>query len=580
MKKLVIISMKKKQLLNRVAALLLSFGSCAYQGMAQNSLSEKLNHVLETQDMESGLKLYHEITDSDIKQLPDSTLLDYHYLGGYLNKEIPNHKKAIFHLLEAKRLCDTSLGTHSGVYMEIMLGLGDEYIELGQYEDALGIFQEGITKSMYMREVASRDFVNLIMGVQKCYELTGEFNEIPTHLLDAWSFWNKDEKPLVTYTYYPLWSLEQYYKKYGMYDEAISVSDKIESFIKSKGGDKHPELSEALYMKGNILVEMNRINEGITAYQEALSILRYNQKDRSELYEMLSSNLLMALISANKIKECDDILGNIKLYSIRSNKPVLYKKSLFSATNKFTDIGNYSRAISYNEELLKQDLTDKERATIEKLKNTILYNQKIVGNLSHLEKEFESLQIGSSNWFEVGHKISSAYYLAKALDKNANILYKMYNTIDIKKSIGTDYYLWVLNNLIGLSFDRAAYKEALKYSAERWNFLSMFTDVPKDYLFNSLNDLIVAKMRTNELDGIDSYLEEIENFYRAQYGEVSNKYAIYLHNRGRTYQLQNKFEEAKYTLLKSITIQNKVKGKPFGDTVKYYMEVEQKLGEL
>ena len=230
----------------RMAVILLSFGFCAFGGNAQSSIPERLNHVLETQDMEMGMKLYNEITEADLRQLPDSVLFDYHYLGGYLNSEIPNHEKAIYHLTEAKHLCDTSLGTHSGVYMEIMRGLGDEYIDLGKYEDALAIFQEGITKSMYMRNVASHDFGNLIMGVQDCYELLGWFNEIPNHLSDAWSFWYKDEAPLVTYTYFRLWRLEQFYKRYGMYDNAISVSQLIEDFIKSNGGNTHPALAEAL----------------------------------------------------------------------------------------------------------------------------------------------------------------------------------------------------------------------------------------------------------------------------------------------------------------------------------------------
>lgn len=563
-----------------MTALLLSFGFCAFHGMAQVSLSEKLSYVIETQDMENGLKLYNEITNADLEQLSDSSLFEYHYLGGYLNSEIPNHKKAIFHLLEAKCLCDTSRGTHSGEYMEIMRGLGDEYIELGQYEDALEIFEEGIVKSMYMRNAASRDFGNLIIGVQDCYELLGWFNEIPTHLLDAWHFWNKDETPLVTYTYYPLWSLAQFYWRYGMYDKALSVNDQIESFIKSKGGDNHPELSHVLYTKGNLLVDMKRTNEGINAFYEGLSILRYNQMDKSETYEMIIGNLLMALISANKIEESDKTLDDIKRYSTISNRPESYKSALFSAAKQHADIRNYSKAFSCIEELLKQNITDKERTIIENQKNTILYNQEVVENLSDFKKDFDFLETGSQNWFETGHKLSSAYYLVKALDKNVDVLNRMYKAIDLNKSIGTDYYLWVLNNLIGMSMDKEEFQDALKYSNERWNYLSNLIDVPKDYLFNSLNELIVAKMKSNNLDDIDSNFEEIERFYRTQYGEISSEYATYLHNRGRAYQLQNRLKEAKVALLKSITIQNKISGKPLNRTVKYYMEVEQKLGEL
>lgn len=560
-------------------AVLLPSVFCAFMAVAQTSLPNRLTHVLETQDMEMGIKLYNEITEADLEQLPDSVLFDYHYLGGYINSEIPDHNKAIAHLLDAKRLCDTSLGTHSGVYMEIMRGLGDEYIELGQYEEALAIYQEGIIKSMYIREAVSHDFGNLIMGVQDCYELLGWFNEIPNHLSDAWYFWDKDGTPLVTYTYFPLWQLEQFYKRYGMYENALSISRKIEAFITSKGGENHPELAEALYMKGNILVEMNRHDDGIKAFQEAIEILSANGSDNSELFGLVAGNLFMALISSEKFEESDNVLNRIKNYSISNNTPT-YKNALFSAANRVADMRNYAKSLTYNSNLLNSNITDEERDIIENQKKTILYNQEVVESLPVLEIAFESLNSGQDDWFETGHKLSNAYYLVKNHEKNRSVLTEMYQAIDLNKSIGTDYYLWVLNNLYGLSLDTEEFQAALGFATEKWEYLSRLSDVPVIYRYNALNDLVVAKMRSNTLDGIDSDLEKIEKFYRMQYGEMSNEYAIYLHNRGRAYQLQNKFDEAKETLLRSITLQNKLEGKPLERTVNYYMEVELQMGEL
>lgn len=572
---------KKKSIfraMTRVAVLLPSV-FCAFMAVAQTSLPDRLTHVLETQDMEMGIKLYNEITEADLVQLPDSVLFDYHYLGGYINSEAPNHEKAIAHLLEAKRLCDTSLGTHSVVYMEIMRGLGDEYVELGQYEEALAIYQEGITKSMYMREAASHDFGNLIMGVQDCYELLGWFNEIPNHLSDAWSFWYKDEFPLVTYTYFPLWRLEQFYKRYGMYENALSVSRQIENFIKSKGGENHPELAEALYMKGNIFVEMNRPDDGIIAFQKALEILSVNGLDNSELFEMISGNLFMALISSERFEESEDVLSRIKNFSI-SNNTSTYKNAIFSAANRVADMRNYAKSLTYNSILLNSNITDEERDIIENQRRTILYNQEVVESLPVLENAFASLQSDQDDWFETGHKLSSAYYLVKNYEKNRSILTEMYQKVDLNKSIGTDYYLWVLNNLYGLSLDTEEFNAALGFATEKLEYLSQLSDVPDIYRYNALNDLVVAKMKSNTLDGIDSDLEKIESFYRVQYGEMSNEYATYLHNRGRAYQLQDKLDEARESLLRSITLQNKLEGKPLEKTVKYFMEVEQQLGEL
>lgn len=565
--------------ITRVAVLLPSV-FCALFGVAQTSLSDRLYNVLITQDLNLGLILYDEISLVDLQQLPDSSLFNYHYLGVWCNSEISNYEKAIMHCLEAKHLCESHYGIHNYEYVEIMEALGRNYKKLGKYEDALSIYEEGITKCFNVRKSVTVPYCNLIMGVQDCYELMGWFNEIPNLLSDAWSFWYKDETPLVTYTYYPLWCLEQFYKRYGMYDKALSTSHQIETFIKSKGGESHPELAEALYMKGNILVEMNKTNDGIKAFQDGLFILHDNGMSNSKLYGMLSGNLLMALISAERYEEGATLLKDIQQYSLNAHKPDTYKNALFSAANRAANTGNYAKAIEYNTTLLSLNLSKEESDVIEDQKSTIFYNQEVVESLPALENTFASLKIDQDDWFETGHKLSSAYYLVKDLDKNGIVLTTMYKAIDLNKSIGSDYYLWVLNNLFELSLETDAYHEALKYAKEKQNYLSELSDVPDDYAYNALNDLIVAKMRTNTLDGIDSELERIERYYRTRYGEISSEYATYLHNRGRAYQLQNKLDDAKTTLLKSITLQNKVEGKPLARTVKYYMEVEQQLSEL
>lgn len=561
-------------------AVLLPSVFCAFSGVAQISLSERLNHVLEVQDMDLGLKLYQEVTDAEIKQLPDSSLFDYHYLGGYLNSEIPNHEKAIYHLTEAKRLCDTSLGTHSGVYMEIMRGLGDEYIDLGKYEDALAIFQEGITKSMYMRNVASHDFANLIMGVQDCYELLGWFNEIPNHLSDVWSFWYKDETPLVTYTYFPLWRLEQFYKRYGMYDNAISVSRHIEDFIKSKGGNNHPELADALWWKGNILVEMNQTAEGIKAYQDGLAILRDNNMNHSERYESIAGNLLLALIEAGHNEDFEIILRDIYEYSTITENPHTYFAALYASAKTYYDKGDLSKAIDLNTEIFKLALSEQDKGIASDQKNVLVYAQEIINKFPDNENLFGSINSGTREWFEVGLDLSNAYHLKKDTNSNLGLLETMYERAISNPTVGNEYIYWILNSLYNIHFDKNDFTSVLTYANKIYDFV-FSSNIANDYdFFNATNNLIAAKLRSNSIDKIDEDLDSVKKYTISIWGENSTQYATYLHNRGRAFQLQNKLDEAKETLLQSITLQNKLEGKPLERTVKYYIEVVQQLGEL
>ena len=558
-------------------AVLLPSVFCTFSGMGQ-TLPEQLSHVLEVKDMEMGIKLYNEITEADLSQLPDSSLFDYHYLGGYLNSEIPNHEKAVSHLLEAKKICDKVLGTHSIGYMEIMLGLGDEYIELGQYDEALAVYQEGIVKSMYVRNIASEAFGNLIMGVQKCYEYKGWFNEIPSHLYDAWSFWTKDEEPFATYNYYPLWSLEQFYRRYRMYDKALQVSDMIIKFISEKVGAQHPEMAEELYLRGNTLVDMGRNNDAVETYYKALSILKFNKVDKDRLYGHVASNLLMAIISTERWRECDNILKDIKNYGGRNvNDADIYKNVLFSAANRFNSKGNYAKALSLNTELLELSLSDKERTIIENQTNTIKYNRDIIIALCQLEEQFRTFSQGSAEWFEAGQKLSSAYYLQKKVDKNICVLRKMYDAIAANTSTGEDYLLWVLNNLYGICFEKEEYNDALRYAIEKWNYISSVSDITEDYLYYALNDVVVAKLRSNHLEGIDDDLDKVGALCSKLFSEQSENYSTHLHNQGRAYQLQGRLNEAKQIYLRAIALQIKNDGVPINRTVQYLMEVEKQI---
>lgn len=554
---------------------------CAISCQAQKTIAEQLEHVIyEDQDFTKGLQLYNAITPEKVKAMSDSVLFNYHYLGGYINSEIPNHPKAIEHLLVARRLCETKLGTHTIPYMEIMKGLGDEYNEMGEAEKALEVFQDAIVKSMAARDYGGQAFGNLIIGVADCYEALGWFNEVPNHFMDAWSFWNKNEDPLVTYRYFPLWSLEQFYFRYRMYDDALKVSHEIERFIITKGGKDHPELCNALYRQGNILREAKKFDEAITIYERAIIIFQNSKNNDTKILDMLYGNLLMVLAETDRIQKCDNLLTDIRKHCKRIKNNSLYTNSLYSLAGRLNDKGNFFKALQYNETLLKEVLSEKERAVVEKQSKTIKYKNNIIESLPQLQEQFSSLSKGSDKWFAVANDLSNAYFIKNDFEKNNQILISMYNQIVVNPANSIDYHLGILSNLFGNSIKLEDYDNALKYALEKYEYLSSLSDIPELYRYNAINDIVVSKIKSNRLDGIDEYFAKIETYYKSQFGEDSSEYATYLHNRGRAYQLQNRFDDAKKALLKSITIQNKVTGKPSEKTFKYYNEVIHELGEI
>ena len=557
----------------------------AFSGVAQTSLSERLNYVLESQDMEMGLKLYQEITTAEITQLADSSLFNYHYLGAYINSELmsdneKNYEKALSHFLEAKRLCETSIGVHSGDYMEIMRGLGDTYIELGQCEEAVNIYQEGIVKSMYMREAASHDFGNLIIGLQECYELLGWFDEVPSHLKDAWIFWKKDFEPFETNNYYPLWCLMQFYRRYGMNDKALAVCNRIIEFISEQVGTKHPEMAEALWWKGNILRDMDKYDDAVKIYYSGISILKENGLEKTESYIGIVGNLLIQIISIGQNNEFDKLLNEIKNYSDQSGDTHSYFASIYASAQKYYESGIYDKALSLNAQSFDLDISNRDRELVEDQRRNILYAQDIDEEFPSLLELYNTLPHDSREWFEIGIKLSDVFFIRKDGNSGRKVQSEMFDAINKYPEIGKDYLYSVLNSLYNINIENKDYNEALRYAYEIKDFVYNSPEASEYNYLCASNNLVVAKMKCGIIESIDEDLDKEEMYTRLIYGENSSDYAYYLHNRGRAYQLQDKLEVAKETLLKSITLQNKVKGKPLDQTFKYYMELEQQLGEL
>lgn len=558
---------------------LLSVAVCALMIGAQNSLPGKLLYALETKNLEMGRKLYTEISDTDLVLFPDSVLFDYHYLGGWINSEIPNHEKAISHLLEAKRLCEKSLGIHSRVYMEIVNGLGEEYIDLGQYDEAIGIYQEGIVKSVCMRFSAPQYFGTLIMGVQKCYERMGWYNEVPGHLMDAWSFWNKDGTPLDITSYYPLWCLRQFYIRYEMYEKAIETSDEIVTFITERGGINHPELAEELYFRGGALESMGKIDDAIETYRNGLSILESNKLEYDEEYTYypILGNLLIALIKNERWEDSNIILNKIKKYGAVIGNDEIYNSALSAVAFVLYQNGHYDRALEINSELLGRPLSDEIKRIANYQQEDILYSQQVMRAFPELEKLLNNTEYASNEWFDTAYKLSSAYFRKKDPVKGKELLDLMYKAIPINNAAKDDYYLEILDGLFNACVDQEDYDLALKYTLEKWEYVATIPDITDKYKFICMNNIVVAKTKANRLYGVHDDLDKATMLCQSIYGENSEKYALLLHNRGRVLQLQHKYDEAKQVYLRAIELQLEVRASVLPNTVKYLMETNNQI---
>ncbi len=562
---------------------------CVFLGTAQISIQQRLSNVLAGYDINEHKQIYKELLQYDLTQFPDSTLFDYHLLASGLHSNtyaeetgdssMLNPVVAISHLLEAKKICEKSLGTHSQGYMHIMVGLGNEYFEIGQIEEALGSFQEGIIKSSYFRNVYPQTFGNLIIGIQKCYEYLGWYSEIPNLLYDAWSLWPKEDISLGSYAYYPLWNLHQFYRRYEMYEEAIHASDLIMEFISQNGGSNHPELAEELYFRGNTLNDMGKTEEAIEAYKNGLSILETNKLefDSDRSYYPILGNLLLALLSIKKWNESDIILNKIKELSDNCKDAELYNSTLTAVAITLFKDGQYAKALNFTDQLLERNIPDKRKETAKGLREEILYSQEIIRELPELEQLLQNTKYASNEWFDIGLKLTSAYSRKKNSEKYMLLLESMYTATPINKEAKDEYYVAILSSLFNVCLDHEMYDLALKYALENLEYISTLSAIPERYKFNCLNNVVVAKLKSNKLDGIYEDLEKAEMLCRNVFGEESETFAVVLHNKGRAFQLDGKYEDAKRLYLAAINLHTKTTGSPGPNTAKYLMETEKML---
>lgn len=546
--------------------------------LPQIPLSQKLNNVLISKDRDKMIKLYKEIKPEDLTNLPDSSLLDYHYLAAGINLYEENSEIALSHLLSAKELLEQSIGLKDLRYVEIMRQLGDLYVDLGDYDKALAIFQEGIIKSMDKRSSIPEEFSNLIMGVNECYENKGQLNESVSNYLDAWSFWPKSTQPFSTLNYFPLWRLQYLFSQYGKYVDALEVNDKIIFFITETVGDNHPAMVDALYFRGGFLNSLERFEEASSVYNTALSILNLQDSIDSEEYKRVIGNYLNAIINTDKRYLADTLLNEIKSYSLKYKDDEFYHNALYTAADRFNGNGDFTKSISLLDELLTINLNKKQQEFIEYSRKKVIFNKESTESISDLKMQLEQLPEHSVNWFETAIKLSNGYYLLKKEKENLTVLNNLYENGLKFPEIGTNYTLWACTNLYSYYVSKENFEIALKYATDHWNVINMNLDKTNEQnIFNSLNNLIVVKIQLKDMSGIDDLINKEFQLISSLFGENSIEYAAYLHNKARVQQLKGKYKEAKENYLLSIMIQKEKASSIFDKTWDYLVELEKEI---
>lgn len=239
--------------------------------------------------------------------------------------------------------------------------------------------------------------------------------------------------------------------------------------------------------------------------------------------------------------------------------------------------GQYTKALYFVDLLLGRNLPAKRKETAENIREEILYSQEVINSIPDFERILQNSQSINKNWFETAFKLITAYFRKKETDKYHSLLTKAYHNLLYNEEAKKEYHFTILGALFNLNLNQGVYDLALKYALERWEYASLILDLPDRFKFECINNIVVAKLKSNKLDGIYEDLEKAEMLCRNVFGEDSETFAVVLHNRGRAFQLDGKFEDAKRLYQAAINLHSKTTGSPGPNTAKYLMETEKRL---
>lgn len=270
-------------------ALLVVSAVWALSTSAQNSVQTILDEIFEwgQEKPEQGLRAIQAIDTTHIQEWSDTTQFDYRYMAGYLYGENGDQETALTHLLEAKRLCETSLGVHTYQYLEVMWGISEIYADQEQFDEAVKYTQEAIIKGTSLAG-QSDIFPKLLIQLIDLSTRRGWLSEVPTHCMDAWSLWpDKDETPFTPYNYYPLFKLRSFYIDQREYEKSLAANERIAEFVISRVGKDHPRAAEVVIWRGHINAHKKDYPSALKAYNEGIALLSATSTLDEDLAETL-----------------------------------------------------------------------------------------------------------------------------------------------------------------------------------------------------------------------------------------------------------------------------------------------------
>jgi len=430
----------------------------------------------------------------------DSTRWEYWVRMGSEYSRIYNYNSAIYYYEKSIRLAK-QLGEEHPDYAASLDYLAHFYEDIGQYEEALSLYNKSLNLRKKVFGEASSDYATSLNNLASLYNKTGRYIEAQPLFVKAVRIREKtlgEEHPDYATSVSDL-ALLLY--STGKYSEAEELFLKAVKILKKSLSEWHVSYINCLNNLASLYQQTSRYTEAEPLYLKAISICKSSLKEQSPFHATLLNNLASFYQDTDRYAEAE--LSYQKAMNIR--KKILgedhldYATSLNNLALLYLSLGRYIEA----EPLYKQAMNIYKRKEGEEypeyanLLNNLADLYCKMGDYEEAEPLFlQSLIIKRKTTGEehpdYASTLNNLAHLYAKIDQKAQAENLYLLAMDIrKKKLGEDHpdYATSLNDLAGLYADAGRYKEAEILYVNAINIRTkLMYEKPSDYV-GSLNNL-------------------------------------------------------------------------------------------
>lgn len=504
---------------------------------AQTNMSQRISDAITSQNPDECKILMKQITESDIKNMPDSTLFDYYYLAGFVAMETDEIEEQINYLTKAKDICETKLGINNYVfvYFEIIKALGDACEDLDRKDEALLWYEEGIVKGFPYLQVNDATlqsyFYDIFNNLADIYEEKGH-NDIAEYLRRS--------------------------KILGDYIGSFDYADGL--------------LNEAidLYVK-------NRACEAIKLLDKAKEIFKNCGTEGEEMMQPLYRAYLLCYAKIGDTKRVDALLRTKSEIMFYDDAVSYLIDDMNTVISHYVLIHYDVKTAEHYYQILRKMIDDnnpQEVQMVSEIERHLQSYKKVYSEIDSLENIKKTVPTFSYKWGIVSLQQANLLYKIQRNEDANNICLEIYKMSTTLNEDPENMHWIVLMNLSAYHLNNNNWDNAERYLNEQLAWLDSH-NIPSDAEERGwvYNGLCAAYMYRQNYVIAKEMIIKAEQILSPKYGLQSEAYATILHNKGRLLQLEGKLDEAKQILEEAIKIQIEVNGKALDRTIQYLDEV-------